>query len=384
MARLPRSLPAFLAATTRGRARAGLAAAIALVLLGSAAVLLRMLPGAALDGPRGVPRVVFAEFGSTGDHLYTAPATDPSRRTHIDTIEHAEGWGINPGRMRGNLVAYTVLPTGTAGGRGAQAELWLLDVVGRDRTRLARDADLLVKPQLIDANTVIYRRTSGDQQAVVSVDVQQLRRTVVHQERTAFGIFPVGFEATGALVFTRLSTTGTDVLAVRPGEQPVPLFHASDAIARDWQLSPDGRSIAFLAPEASAERVVYRAQVVVLAGPHPGQLPGEAAAHEQYGPTWTPDGRALAVGREPAEQTAAAVTLLRAGAAPTALAAPPRGFDVPFAWSPRGEFLAARTFDGVDSTNPGRESAVVIATDGARRAIPATGEVILVGWLTSA
>ena len=350
-----------------------------------------MLPGVPLDAPRGVPLIVYAEFGSTGDHLYTAPATDPARRTLVDTIEHAEGWGINPGAMRDNRVAFTVLPSGSAGGRGAPAELWLLDIAGKDRTRLARDADLLVKPQLIDANTVIYRRTSGDRQAVVSIDVRQQLRTVVYEERTAFGIFPVGFDATGALLFTRLSTSGTDVLSVQPGEQPVLLFHASDAIARDWQLSPDGRALAFLAPEERGERVVYRAQVVALGGGSGGaraaSLPGVAPTGEQYGPTWTPDGRAVAVGREPVQDGAAPVTLLRlaaGGADPPTLAAPPRGFDVPVAWSPGGEYLAARTFDGVDSTNPGRESAVVIGADGARRAIPATGEVILVGWLSSA
>jgi hypothetical protein len=66
------------------------------------------------------------------------------------------------------------------------------------------------------------------------------------------------------------------------------------------------------------------------------------------------------------------------------MAPPARGFDVPFAWSDEGEFLAARTFDGADSTTPGQESAVIIGVDGERRGIPAVGEVILVGWLPRA
>ena len=361
-----------------------IALAGALLLLGVAAVLLRLLPGFGLDGTRGVPRVVYAEFGPTGDHLYTAPATDPAKRTLVDTIEHADGWGINPGVMSGNLVAYAVLPTGTAGGRGAPAELWILDVATKQRTRLARDADLTVRPQLTDANTILYRTTTGDRQAIVRVDIAKQSRTVVYEEQTAFGVFPVGFDAGGALIFVRLSTAGTDVLSARPGAQATPLFHASNELARDWQLSPDRQAIAFLAPETRAERVVYRAQVVQLSGAHPAVLPEVAAAGEQYGPTWTSDGRSLTVGQEAGTAGAAPVTLLRPGAPPTSLASPPRGFDVPFAWSAQDQYLAAHTFDGANSTNPGRESAVVIAQDGARRAIPATGEVILVGWLPRA
>jgi hypothetical protein len=66
------------------------------------------------------------------------------------------------------------------------------------------------------------------------------------------------------------------------------------------------------------------------------------------------------------------------------LAAPKQGFDVPFAWSANGTYLAARTFDGKNSTNAGRESAVVIARSGERYPVSAPGEVILVGWLPNA
>ena len=361
-----------------------LAGTLAVVVLSVGAVVLRMLPGIAPDSARGVPRVVYAEFGATGDHLYTAPATDPSKRSLIDTVEHADGWGINPGTMSGNLVAYTVLPSGAAGDRGAPAELWILDVASKQRTRLARDADLTVRPLMTDANTVIYRSSTAGKQSVVRVDVARQTRTVIYEEQTAFGIFPVGLDAAGALIFTRLSTSGTDVLSVTTGAQPAQIFHASNDLARDWQLSPDRQAIAFLAPEARADRVVYRAQVVQLNGAHPAVLPEVAATGEQYGPTWTPDGRALTVGQEAGSAGASPVTLLRPGANPTTLAAPDHGFDVPFAWSAQGQYLAAHTFDGANSTNPGRESAVVIGADGARRPIHATGEIILVGWLASA
>ena len=135
---------------------------------------------------------------------------------------------------------------------------------------------------------------------------------------------------------------------------------------------------------SKAERVVYRAQVMSLETGRVTTLPEVTANGEQYGPTWTPDGADLAVGQEPAGQLAAPVALLRPGTTPTALPAPERGFDVPVAWSAGATYLAARTFDGQNSTNAGRESAVVIATNGKRYPVSAPGEVILVGWLPNA
>src|SRR4051794_21825399 len=100
MARAPRRPPPRLLAT---------AAAVALVLLLSGAALwLRLLPGTSRSGERtaaSMPQIVFAEFGPNADRIYVAPADDPARRTLVDTIEHAEGWGINPGAMANRLVA---------------------------------------------------------------------------------------------------------------------------------------------------------------------------------------------------------------------------------------------------------------------------------------
>ena len=358
-------------------------AAGAVVLLGLAAVLLRLLP----LGPSettGVPRIVFAAFGQTSDLIYVAPATKPDERKVVDTVEHAEGWGINPGPMHGDRLAYNVIPTGTPAQRGAPSELWLLDVARGEKTRLARDADLLVKPQFVDdGKAILYRRSDGDLQSILRVDIDSQARTVLHEERTAFGIFPIA-EAGGALLFARLSTGGTDVFRKRDANAPEFAFHASNEIARDWQLSPDGRSIAYLAPQPRGERVVYRAHVVSVADGTALALPEVAANGEQYGPVWTPDGADLAVGQEPAGGTSAPVALLRPGSTPTALAAPARGFDVPVAWSTGGTYLAARTFDGQNSTQAGRETAVVIAKNGTRYPLSAPGEVILVGWLSNA
>ena len=366
-----------------GRWTVAIIATSAILLVGVVAGLLRLLPIGAKD--TGEPRLVFAAFGETSDLIYVAPATQPDERTVVDTVQHAEGWGLNPGTMSGSRLTYIVIPTGTPAQRGAPAELWLLDINTREKTRLARDADLLVKPQFVaGGKAILYRRSDGERQEIVRVEIDTQARTSIYEERTAFGIFPIGLDASDSLLFARLSNTGTDVFLKRDTTNPVLAFHASDEIARDWQLSPDRRALAFLAPVSKAERVVYRAQVMSLETGRVTTLPEVTANGEQYGPTWTPDGADLAVGQEPAGQLAAPVALLRPGTTPTALPAPERGFDVPVAWSAGATYLAARTFDGQNSTNAGRESAVVIATNGKRYPVSAPGEVILVGWLPNA
>jgi len=333
------------------------------------------------------PRLVFAEFGENADLLYLAPPNRPQERTLLETIEHAPGWGINPASgAAGPLVAYTVLAPGVVPERDTPAELWVIDLATRERTRIARDADLLVAPVFADNGAVlVYRRSAGSQQELVRVVIEDSTRSVVHAEQTTFGIFPIGYASDGNLLFARLSTAGTDVLGVRDGAAPTLRFHASDQIARDWRLAPDGSAVSYLAPEARGERIVHRAYVIGL-GDEERALPDTGSpTGEQYGPTWTPDSRALTVGQEAETETAAPATVLSlAGDDPIALAPPEQGFDVPALWSPDGQYLAARTFSGVNSMDAGAESAVVIGADGNRYPVTAATEVILIGWYVHA
>ena len=202
--------------------------------------------------------------------------------------------------------------------------------------------------------------------------------------RGAFGVIPIGFAGDGALLFAQLSTLGTDVYGVREGEGAELLFHASDHIARDWRLSPDGRLLAYLAPEIAAERAVHRLRMVDLGdGGELVAASGVVSAAEQFAPVWTPGGDGVTVGREayPAV-SAAAVTLSLVDGSVTQLAPPDRGFDAPLGWSSDGRYLAARSFDGSGSYEPGRESLVVLSTEGVRRPVGARGELIFLGWLT--
>jgi hypothetical protein len=347
--------------------------------------------GAVVQAP-GTPRVVFAEFGLNEDQIYTAPADAPGDRILHASVPHAPGWGINPGTSAaGALVAYTLLPEDADPTRESPAELWVLNVATDNLTRLARDADLLVPPVFAeDGATLLYRRSQGTRQEVVRVTLDDLTREVIHGEETSFGLFPIGLRG-AALLFARLSTEGTDIYAVEPGDEPRFLLHASDEIARDWRISPDGGALSFLAPIAEAERVVYRAQVVGLDSlerlelgmPEDG-VDGAPTATEQYGPVWTPDGAALTVGQEAFTSVSQPAVVLGLDGTRSELSTPNFGFDVPIAWSTDGRYLAVRSFDGRNSVQPGIQRTVIVDRQGPRIAIEVPSEVIFLGWYAGA
>jgi hypothetical protein len=332
------------------------------------------------------PALAFAEFGAVADRVYLASPSNPADRRLIATVDHVDGWGINPAfSVASGLAAYTVLPPGSIPRRDSPAELWLLDLRSGAPSRLVRDADLLAPPVFdIEGQKLLYRSTRPDgRQELVSIDIASQVRRPVHSYEGAFGLHPIGFAVDGAVVFAELSASGTDVYRVREGAPPVLVAHASDQIARDWRMSPGATQLSFLAPELHAERWVHRASVLDIAGGGARPLAATPAPlAEQFGPVWTPDGRAVTLGHEPLDEaSAAALTVTLDGGAAEALASPRVGFDVPVAWSPTGGYLVARSFDGASSYQPGRESMVVITEDGTRIELATASEVIFIGWV---
>lgn len=348
------------------------------------------------DAPGATYRLVFAEFGLLTDRVYVAAPDAPEDRTLVASVPHARGWALTPApAMAGDLTAFTVLPPEAQPRRDSPAELWLLDVRSGALTRLAGDADLLAAPVFDpDGEALLYRRTRADgSQQLVRVEIETRARRPLYEASTQFGVYPVALEADGTALYVELSTRGTELYRVREGADPDLVAHASDHVARDWALSPDRTSLAYLAPEVSAERVVHRAQVVSLtsggeARPASPEAPG-AVLSEQFSPAWTPDGRGLTVGVEAfPDINAAAVTLAIGGSGddgiPDVLAPPEQGFDVPLGWSPGGRYLAVRSFDGRDAAEPGRESLVVIPVDGERVTVAGESDLIFIGWLRDA
>ena len=357
--------------------RVALTSMLLVALAAGGALLHTALRGATSPDEATEPRsaaLVYAEFGANVDSIYVMPVDAVSDPTLIQTVRHAPGWGLNPAAaVVDGRTAYTVLPPEAAPYRDSPAELWVLDVTSANATRLARDADLLAAPVLSDDGRMLaYRRTDDSgTQAIVRVDLETRARRVLHSDGASFGVFPIGFDGAGAVLFARLSISGTDLMRVADGAAAEFLLHASDEIARDWRVAPGGESVSFLAPELYAERVVHRTRLValdgsmVLAGPPPTEV------GEQFAPAWRSDG-ALAIGTGTGP-------LVVGASAPVILAAPETGFDVPLGWSVGGSYLAVRHFDGANSQTPGRETLVVIDSV-ARTTIESSRELIFLGW----
>ena len=369
----------------RSIAPAALAALVLIVALGVVLTRGGGSPAVDVQSTATTGGLAYAEFGPTADRVFIAAPGNLADRRLVVTIDHVEGWGINPAfSVAGSRAAYTVLPAGSRPLRDSPAELWLLDLESGEQRRLAGDADLLVQP-VFDATgeALVYRSTRADgSQEIVRVDLGTNIRRPAYTYRGEFGAFPAGVTPDGEVIVAALSTKGTDLLAVREGGSPRLVAHASDQIARDWRLSPDGTEVSYLAPELLGERWVHRLHVVSVEDGASRLGDATAAARaEQFGPVWMPGGDAVTVGYEayPAS-SAPASTVSLADGSEQPLAAPAAGFDVPLGWSPDGRYLAARSFEGATSYEPGRETMVVISADGERWSLSATTEVIFMGW----
>ncbi len=349
------------------------------------------------DGEPAVPpaeaRLVFAEFGPGEDRIYVAPAGDLDARELLASVPHAQGWALTPAtELAGSLIAFVALPPEAEPRRDSPAELWLLDAASGELTRLAGDADLLVPPVFDrEGRYLVYRSSDGSEgmQALVRVDLATRERRTVRKLTTRFGILPVAVLADGGAVYVEFSNGGTELYRVGgdgDGDATL-LLHASDHIASGWRLSPDGRTLSYLAPRIEAERVVQRLHVTPLDGA--GEPRIEAAAGfvgDQFSPVWTPTGDGITFGQEPGFLAGVAPLTLRLEGEdePEALTAPEQGFDTPLGWSGDGRYLATRSFDGRDAYEPGRESLVVIASAGGRTTVLADFELIFIGWLLDA
>ena len=340
----------------------------------------------------GSPQLIYSEFSQNSDTIWTAAADNLSQRRAIATVGHAPEYGIFPSLSPdGHRIAYTVLPPdGGQADIAAPAEVWVMDGNGAGRRRLAVDADLPVTPVWApDSGSLVFRRSVPRENAAGSF--QLVRITLAGVETVLVdadvGLFPVGFSADGAtFYYVQLSPNGTDLGRVAAtGGPAAPVAHLSDDFARDWHLSPDGTRLAFLAPRYTDDRVSYSATVLDLGGDSAAPVLRAASAMlsdaDEFNPIWNPNGRDLTVGRLTSGSAGApALQMAAAGVgAERSLAAPPRGFDVPLAWSADGGYLAVRFFEGSSVTNPGR-SWVMVVGGSKRQTVAATSDIEVLGW----
>jgi Tol biopolymer transport system component len=331
-------------------------------------------------------RLVYKEFGSEADVIWTAAADQPRRRTKVAEVEHAPDMGISASLSpTGEHIVYLVLAA--AGGAPAMdAEAWLLEVDSGETRLLASDLDGAIKPVWSpDGSSIVLCRNGpqaqiGQAVSLLKVDVSDGEETPLMQADNVLGLFPVGYSPDGdSLYFGAVAVAGGS---------PRLLVHASDESARDWHASPDGARVAFLARQPTDDRIAIRALVAELvedAEPQPlSDFSDVLDSGDHFNPVWHPDGERVAVGRSPSDGSSpAALVSLTGGELEEVTPGPALGFDVPAGWSPEGGYLAVRSFDGSSAAQPGREQLVIIEVGKGRQAVVDTGNPEFIGWLVS-
>jgi Tol biopolymer transport system component len=295
----------------------------------------------------------------------------------------------------GERIAYLALPAAD-GDSALDAQAWLLEL-DSDKTRLlASDLDGASKPVWSpDGSSIVVRRNGpqaqiGQAASLLKVDVSDGSETLLMQADDVLELFPIGYSPDGdSLYFAQIVLSGTHFGAVAAaGGSPRLLVQASDEPARDWHLSPDGTRVTYLARQATDDRIAIRAFVVELVeGGEPQPLSDFSEGldvGDHFNPVWHPDGQRIAVGRTPDDGfKAAALVSLAEGELGEVTPAPDQGFDVPASWSPEGDYLAVRSFEGSSAAQPGREHLVLIELDKGRQTVADRGNLEFIGWLSS-
>lgn len=181
---------------------------------------------------------------------------------------------------------------------------------------------------------------------------------VVREYSGVLGVYPVGYDASGALVSVVLDGRGS-VLARGDDESVL-----SPNLTRDWRLSPDGSEIAFVEVDTSAgTRFLARTARIGGEVARAAALTADVSA---LGIAWNPATRQPTFGLEPGQPAFAASTQalsVEAGAGGAA-GGTPTGFDVPQGYSASGGSLVVTHWSGSTFESPGEPVLELVTPSG--------------------
>lgn len=323
------------------------------------------------SAPAGEYAVVSRSLGSE-DVIAVVPADDPSHPREVARIAHVAGYApVGAVSPDGHTLALVVADAGPQA--NPTASLVALDLDSGDIRRLATNADVLRPPVwALDSRSVVITRpaTATDgRSAVLVIQVFLDGSPAKELLRTAhvLGAYPVGFDQRGRLVTVVIDSRGSTL--VRDGNE---LGLLSSQVTRDWRLSPDGASLAFI-ESSLANGLEYRGRLVAIDAP--GGQPAMTAQAltadgQQLGVAWRPGAGAPTFGEEPVPSPAVAGSV-----SAQALQSSP-GFDVPIAYSPAG-VLAVTHWTGAGFADAGRSALELVSPTG-RAGLP--GFARFFGW----
>jgi hypothetical protein len=308
------------------------------------------------DAPSGDYAIVARPVGDAADELVAVPAANPASEIRIATVQRLPGYRplarVSPDGSRLALV----VPDGGIPSQPV-ASLLVVDLIEGSVSRVAGEVELLQRPAWTPdgASVLVTRRDAEGTVTVEQFDLEAGTSSVVFSLGDVFGIYPLGFDASGRLVSIVLGDGGSTLyLGAEPGQVIAPGF------TRDWALNPDGTEIAFIEAVIDESRGLrYEPRVASLAGGAQAQVASDGQA---LGAAWQPAG-APDFGDEPA-----------AGA----LAQSAAGFDVPLEYASGGA-LAVEHYNGDSFEQPGRRELQVVS-DEERTTVD--GAAAFFGWVT--
>lgn len=374
------------------RRRSLLLVILELVALVAALFLLLRLyvpPGRGSEPPPGGETVsfVFSEMLQDRVRLWIASSESPEERRTITEVTTQRGYGLRASvSPDGNRIAYVVLPPGAIE-PSQEAALWVMGLDGAEARLLAEGVDLRTTPLWSpQGDRLLFKRilrelSGGITTQLFTIRVMEPQEKLLLSDQTSLGLYPFDWSKDGMWVYhSRITTSGTELAAVEVESGRVQvLAHASDGVARDFHLSPDGQRILFAAPEKGERETTYAIVTVSVEGEK--REVWRKGANDHYSPIWTPQANAVTYSTEAREgglRTLSRGDLMEAQVS----AAAEGGFEVPISWSPDARYLSARFLRLEPSGQIASEGLVILSPGkGSRREVKASGFVEFVGWV---
>ncbi|MEX0784556.1 MAG: hypothetical protein WD557_18115 [Dehalococcoidia bacterium] len=318
------------------------------------------------SAPAGTYAVV-VRAEADADVVMVVAAHGDSDASEIARVPRLPGYtaygAVSPDGLRAALVT-------ADGGTPAHpvASLVIVEMETGEVSRVAETVDYLQSPVWSnDGRTVVVTRSSGDGPAtdvdLVRVNADGSGEQVFAEAHAVLGAYPVGFDAQDRFVHVVVGGQGS--IVYRDGAQVAAL---AAGITRDWQLSPDGSTLAYV-ETATAAGVQYFPRTTALEAGNSRSFSMSSAETESLGVAWKPGADEPTFGREPGGSAADGARALSAA-----------GFDVPLAYSGDGRMFAVQHWTGVSFDEPGNAALELVGADGARTSLD--GFARFYGWAT--